>query len=82
MIQKRKFELPTEAQKMIDKGGHVPSDLKSKPMWTTFNLRIKKSMLDEIDEALEETVGISKTGWVLQAIQEKLRKHKDANPNS
>jgi len=31
-------------------------------------------MLEEIDKALQETVGISRTGWILQAIQEKLKR--------
>lgn len=44
--------------------------------WTNFTLRIRNDMLTGIDRVLEETVGISKTGWILQAIQEKLKKSK------
>lgn len=68
MVLKRKIE------KVIDKGGRVGADLEvERKEWTNFTLRIKSSMSKQIDEALKEMVGISKTGWILQAIQEKLR---------
>lgn len=72
MVIKRRIE------QVIEKGGHVKADLQQdNTQWTHFTLRIKTSMLKELDVALEETVGISKTGWILQAIQEKLRKAND-----
>lgn len=71
MVLKKKIEM----DKFIDKGGHVGADLPTdKNEWTNFTLRIKQDMLKEIDEALQKTVGISKTGWILQAIQEKLKR--------
>lgn len=71
MVIKKRVEI----EKVIGKGGHVGADLEAdKSEWTNFTLRIKSSMSKEIDEALKETVGISKTGWILQAIQEKLRR--------
>lgn len=36
------------------------------------NLGIPKKMLAQIDEAVKKTVGISRTGWILQAIQQQL----------
>lgn len=72
MVIKRRIEI----EKVIDKGGQVSNDAKKK-QWTIFNLRINQQMLQQIDEALEETVGISKTGWILQAIQDKLKKQKE-----
>lgn len=68
MVIKKKIE------QVIEKGGHVRADQKRSNEWTNFTLRIKLDMLEDIDEALEETVGISKTGWILQAIQEKLKR--------
>ena len=62
-------------EKVIEQGGHVRADLKtSKKEWTNFTLRISKDMIEEIDIIMQDTVGISRTGWILQAIQEKLRK--------
>lgn len=64
-----------ELEKVIEKGGHVTADLNiHKPEWTNFTLRIKSSMSKEIDEALKEIDGLSKTGWILQAIREKLKR--------
>ena len=60
-------------EQAIDKGAKVKADSAAKG-WTNFTLRIRQDMLQDIDQALEETVGISKTGWILQAIQDKLRK--------
>lgn len=71
MVIKKKIEI----EKVIERGGHVGADLETdRKEWTNFTLRIKNDMLREIDEAMQDTVGISKTGWILQAIQEKLRK--------
>lgn len=60
-------------EKVINKGGEVKSDKEDKE-WHIFTLRIRKDMLGEIDKALEQLVGISKTGFILQAIHEKLGK--------
>ena len=62
-------------EEVISGGGEVLADkAKDKTEWVVSSLRIKKSMLEEIDKALQETVGISRTGWILQAIQEKLKR--------
>lgn len=69
MVIKRKLEI----EKVIDKGGYVDADKSSKCEWVMFSLRMKADMSKQIDEALKERVGISKTGFILQAIQEKLK---------
>lgn len=71
MVIKKKIEI----EKVIQKGGHVGADLETeKTGKVNFTLRINYEMLREIDEAMKDTVGISKTGWILQAIHDKLRK--------
>lgn len=63
-----------EIEKVISRGGDVVSDKKADPKeWVILSLRIKTSMLKDIEEAMEDTVGISRTGWILQAIQERLK---------
>lgn len=69
MVIKKKVAI----EQVIDKGGRVVSDQEVEKKWVNFTLRIRADMLKDIDDALEETVGISKTGWILQAIQEKLK---------
>jgi len=73
MTIKRKIE-KTELNKVIEKGGHVTADMDTKAQWTTFTLRIKRKMLKEIGEAIEDIEGLNKTGFMLQAIQEKLKR--------
>lgn len=47
---------------------------KEKKEKVKFTIRILKSFLLRIDELLEERVGISKTTWILEAIQEKFKR--------
>ena len=78
MVIKQKLlkELEKERSKVIEKGGAVSSDAKEKK-YLTFTCRMTWKMRNEINEALERTVGLSATGWVLQAIQEKLKREKE-----
>ena len=62
-----------EVEALIEKGGKVKEDYKTKE-WFIVNLRLPMSMLEEVDEAVANRVGITRTGWILEAIHEKLRK--------
>jgi heterodisulfide reductase subunit C len=74
VVIKKKIE-NSVLEKVIEKGGHVRSDFEEeKKEWVKFCLRIKSSTLNEIDKALETMIGLNKTGFILQAIDEKLRK--------
>ena len=42
--------------------------------WTYLSLRIKSQAVEAIDQIVSNTMGITRTGWILQAIQEKLQK--------
>lgn len=79
-LMKKEAKLTDE--EIIERGSPVKSDfLEEKNEWINFNLRVKKKMLREIDIALEDIEGLSKTGFILQAIQEKLKKcHNGNNP--
>lgn len=68
----RKLEKKT-VDEIIERGGEVTADKADKKRWITFNLRIREDLLEEIDHVLEDRLGISKTGWILEAIQEKLK---------
>jgi predicted HicB family RNase H-like nuclease len=77
---KKKESLSIE--EVIDRGGDVAADKaqeseQAKKEWKNFNLRIREDLLDQIDEAVKDRVGISKTAWILEAIQEKLRNQND-----
>jgi hypothetical protein len=60
-------------QKVIDKGSDVSFDKISNREWINFSLRIRKDLLKGIDSAIEKRIGMTKTSWILEAIQEKLQ---------
>lgn len=41
-------------------------------MWAMINLRISRKMLEQVDECVEKRIGILRTGWILEAILEKI----------
>lgn len=58
---------------LIDKGAKVKEDFKKDGKeWAMINLRISSEMLYDVDAAVKNRVGITRTGWVLEAIFEKL----------
>ncbi len=70
-------------EKFISGGGLVQADLieeekeviqKPKEEWTKVLLRIRSNILDEIDQLVLDRMGMTRTGWILEAIQEKLKK--------
>lgn len=71
-IEKAKEEIDVDA--LIDGGAKVKEDYKRESKeWVMVNLRISNTMLNEVDEAVNERVGITRTGWILEAIHEKLK---------
>jgi hypothetical protein len=78
----KKENLDEIREKAISRGGHVQADFENelsdnfvqlKKKKTNFCLSIPISLLDDIDVVLEDRFGISKTGWIIEAIQEKLK---------
>jgi hypothetical protein len=66
---------PFDIDRLITKGALVKEDCATqKKEWTHLCLRISTDMIDEINRALDTRVGITRTGWILEAIHEKLKK--------
>lgn len=77
-IDKPALDLEKNRDVIILKGGKVSADeLHKKKEWTNFCLRIRMDLFHEIDEFLEKRVGLSKTAWILEAIQEKIKSSKN-----
>lgn len=71
----RKLESKSHLEKIIEKGGSVVSDkLKEEKKWSVFPLRIRYDISLFIEKCLETRVGLSKTAWILEAIQEKIKR--------
>lgn len=65
---------PLNIEKLIMKGAGVAKDNEKERRWTHFCLRIPTDMVEEIEASLSRRIGIQKTGWILEAIQEKLKR--------
>ena len=60
---------------LIEKGAKVKEDISAESKkWTFINVRITFEMLKEVDQAVSNRVGISRTGWLLESIHEKLKR--------
>lgn len=76
---KRLLEKPgvdiIDIDKLLSKGALVHEDMKpvEEKKNSYLNLRIPTNMLAQVDEALKDRVGITRTGWILEAIHEKLK---------
>jgi len=79
MSVRKKLEKPkieeVDVDALIEKGAKVKEDqVAESKKWTYMNLRITVEMMGDVDEAVEERVGITRTGWILEAIHEKLKR--------
>ena len=79
MSVKKRFEKPkpkeVDIDALIEKGAKVKEDqVTQDKKWTTLNLRISLDMLNEVDESVRNRVGITRTGWILESIHEKLQR--------
>lgn len=63
-----------EIEKYLEKGGLVPSDIEKKEKWTRMLLRIRTDALIDIDKLISNRMGITRTSWILEAIQEKIKR--------
>lgn len=82
MSVRKRLEKPNveevDVDALIEKGAKVKEDHASdNKKWVTINLRIASKMLEDVDETVDKRVGITRTGWVLEAIHEKLKRSKD-----
>jgi hypothetical protein len=61
---------------LISKGALVREDRKPTKKHVV-NLHIPSNMLESITEAMKDRVGISRMGWILEAIHEKIQRLKN-----
>lgn len=70
----RKIEKRVDVDALIDQGAKVKEDFnKPEKEWVMVNLRVPKDMLRAVDAAVDRRVGISRTGWILEAMHEKIQ---------
>jgi hypothetical protein len=62
-------------KKIISRGGDVTQDSKEK--WIRLHIRVTSEMISQIHDILDDRPGIPRTLWVLEAIQEKIKRDQD-----
>lgn len=67
----RKQLKQVDVDALIEKGAKVKSDKISKKS-VCLNLRIPYYLLQQVDSAFKNRVGMNRTRWILEAIQQKL----------
>lgn len=70
----RRLETKSHLEKVIEKGGDVAADKTDKKAWKLFQLRLRNDIEENIDKLLHDRIGMSKTAWILEAIQEKIKR--------
>lgn len=79
MSVRKKLEIPkleeVDVDALIEKGAKVKEDkVEESKKWTIINLRLPTDMLSNVDEEVKERIGMTRTGWILEAINEKLKR--------
>lgn len=73
-IPKTEKELEELKIKIIQKGSNtemLDENLTNK--FKVFNIRIPYDLYEDLERAVKKRVGISKTGWILESISERLK---------
>ncbi len=68
-----------KASMVISQGGFVASDNKKslKKFWKVICLRMPDNLFADVDNMVKERAGMTRVGWILEAIQEKVKKEKE-----
>jgi hypothetical protein len=80
-FEKKQPEKSVDVSKLIDKGAALKEDMceGDKNDFFIINLRMRKTMIKEIDEAVKEEadkqgICLSRTAWLLQLIQKEMKR--------
>jgi hypothetical protein len=70
VFKSKKEKMPDKIKKNLSEKIKISSDVE----WTFISLRITDKILEDINSMLKTRVGIPRNGWILEAIQEKIKK--------
>lgn len=75
---------PAEVEKLIDTGMPDKENSKEEKLkkWMMLSVRIPVDLVEEIDALVEENIGITRTGWILQAIQKEVKHVRQKEKNN
>lgn len=70
-----------EIEEYLEKGGLVAADIVKKEKWMRMLLRIRSDAIIDIDKLISNRMGITRTSWILEAIQEKIKRESKKRDN-
>lgn len=77
MVVNKKFDKndsSMDALKYISQGGNVRADMEiTTEEWKTISLRIPVPLLQSVDGKVKQRAALTRTAWILEAIQQKLK---------
>lgn len=79
-IENRKTVDRSVVERLISRGAPVKADSIKEDEEEDFrkiNLRIPKGMLEEIDSLVKDSIGLTRTSWLLQLIDKELKTRKN-----
>jgi hypothetical protein len=76
VIRRASEKKKIDVDALIDKGAKVREDSRQKNR-VYISLGMPEDMLIQIDECVSNRVGIVRTGWILEAIHEKILKERN-----
>ncbi len=76
MVLTRRSE---KIEEVIARGGEVKRSPKQSKNFKVLCQKIRLDILDLVDKAVAERAGMNRNAWIQEAIQEKLKRIKDAN---
>lgn len=76
VLKKLEKDQTPSIEQIIERGGEVAADKEpvSEKDWKQFNIRLRNDLSRQIDQLLLDRPGLSKTVWILEAINEKIKR--------
>jgi 3-hydroxyacyl-CoA dehydrogenase len=71
--------LNKKIDKIIDKGGSISSEKEYPAKYKVLSQKIRADVLKAVDKAVFERPGMTRCGWIQEAISEKLKRKKDVH---
>lgn len=73
--------LKRKKENFVNAGAQVKEDINiEKAKRVQINLGIPEDLLKKVDESVKNRYGITRSGWVLEAIHEKLQRENNESP--
>ena len=73
--------LSRKVEQVIERGGDVKDDAVPSKKFMILSQKVRMDALEKVDAAVAARPGLTRSAWIQEAIQEKLKRLEDANQN-